>query len=93
MGRFNIVPLNKELMDEQGKCGGERSGERFLGLEKSICKGLLGVEAWYIQEIEKRQTKRQGRDETGEVGKGQIMQVMQAKIKNSIFILRTMETH
>lgn len=59
MSRGNVV---------EGRDGGERI---FLGRGKS--KGLLGVEAWKIQEIEKRPAKRQGRDETGEVGKGQIM--------------------
>lgn len=47
MSRENVV---------EGRDGGER---RFLGRRKNICKGLVGVEDWKIQETERRPAKRQ----------------------------------
>lgn len=51
-------------------CGGRDGSEkRFLGRRKSICKGLLEMELGRFMTSK----EKKGKDETGEVGKGQIM--------------------
>ena len=64
MGRFDIVPLNKELKDSRENVEGSEG--------KAYAKAYWGWKIGRFKKLKEDQ-QREGRGETEEVGKGQVM--------------------